>query len=359
MRQHELEADQQRAGERGELERRLPARARRRRRPRRPRGATSSTLLERRAGRAGRAWYCRQSQIENGESRPSWKPNVRSQKTRAACSGFGSSRRIENASSGRASEAERRTRRFARGRRARPGRRPRAATSSSAANFVQPASATERAARRRRRDEPEAPDQERAAGSRRSCSSSTTYCVNGYAAQANASVAAEPRAAEAPARRAPSPSRHEQVEQRSSVKCAAGRSSHFPRPAERPGSRAGRRGRRPGRTCRRAGSRVSQRPFVWMRSRISPSASAAPHAFRSSSTGMCPYGDSPVRDPLRADHARVADVDHVRVARRSGRRGSRPRKTRRRREQPDRPDRARAVAAAGRARPIQTQRPSR
>ena len=37
----------------------------------------------------------------------------------------------------------------------------------------------------------------------------------------------------------------------------------------------------------------SQRPFVWMRSRVSPFASAGPHAFRSSSTGMWPYGHSP------------------------------------------------------------------
>jgi len=34
----------------------------------------------------------------------------------------------------------------------------------------------------------------------------------------------------------------------------------------------------------------SQRPFVWMRSRISPSWFAGPQAFRSSSIGMCPYG---------------------------------------------------------------------
>ena len=37
----------------------------------------------------------------------------------------------------------------------------------------------------------------------------------------------------------------------------------------------------------------SQRPFVWIRSRISPEASAGPHAFRSSSTGKLPHGASP------------------------------------------------------------------
>ena len=54
----------------------------------------------------------------------------------------------------------------------------------------------------------------------------------------------------------------------------------------------------------------SHRPFVWIRSRISPSESAGPQAFSESCTGMCPYGICAVRDPLRADHARVADVDH-------------------------------------------------
>ena len=56
-----------------------------------------------------------------------------------------------------------------------------------------------------------------------------------------------------------------------------------------------------------------------------------------SSTGKWPYGDLSVRDPVGADHARVADVDHVRgahvepdpEARREDGRG---------REQPDRPD---------------------
>jgi hypothetical protein len=37
----------------------------------------------------------------------------------------------------------------------------------------------------------------------------------------------------------------------------------------------------------------SQRPFVWIRSRISPESSAGPHAFRLSSMGKCPQGASP------------------------------------------------------------------
>jgi len=41
------------------------------------------------------------------------------------------------------------------------------------------------------------------------------------------------------------------------------------------------------------GFAVSQRPFVWMRSRTSPLESAGPHVGRLSSTGKCPYGDWP------------------------------------------------------------------
>ena len=38
----------------------------------------------------------------------------------------------------------------------------------------------------------------------------------------------------------------------------------------------------------------SQRPFVWIRSRISPLESAFPQGFRESSIGMWPYGDCPL-----------------------------------------------------------------
>ena len=41
------------------------------------------------------------------------------------------------------------------------------------------------------------------------------------------------------------------------------------------------------------GFEASQRPLVWIRSRISPSASAVPHGFRFPCSGMCPYGISP------------------------------------------------------------------
>ena len=39
----------------------------------------------------------------------------------------------------------------------------------------------------------------------------------------------------------------------------------------------------------------SQRPFAWMRSRIPPSEFSRPHGFRSSVTGIVPYGTSPSR----------------------------------------------------------------
>ena len=52
------------------------------------------------------AWYCPQSQSENGESRPIWKLIVRSKKTRAACSGDGSSRSDEEDERRRDAEAD-------------------------------------------------------------------------------------------------------------------------------------------------------------------------------------------------------------------------------------------------------------
>ena len=51
-----------------------------------------------------RAWYCPQPQIENGDSRSSWKAIVRSQNVRSASPRSGSSRRTENASDGRRDE---------------------------------------------------------------------------------------------------------------------------------------------------------------------------------------------------------------------------------------------------------------
>src|SRR5256714_2334098 len=48
-----------------------------------------------------------------------------------------------------------------------------------------------------------------------------------------------------------------------------------------------------GRYVAAGGLADSQRPFVWMRLRISPLASAAPHGFRLSSTGKWLYGALP------------------------------------------------------------------
>ena len=94
----------------------------------------------------------------------------------------------------------------------------------------------------------------------------------------------------------------------------------------------------------------SQRPFVWMRSRISPAASAGPHAFRLALDREVPPRRLAVRDALRADHAGVADVDHVRrlhvqpdaKAAEEDRGGE---------QDPRRPDRARRRAAPGHADP--------
>ena len=67
----------------------------------------------------------------------------------------------------------------------------------------------------------------------------------------------------------------------------------LPGPAEdRVAGQVGEVGHR-ARRCRPRGFDASQRPLVWIRSRISPSASAMPHGCRSSCTGMWPYGISP------------------------------------------------------------------
>ena len=87
------------------------------------------------------AWYWPQPQSENGESRSSWKPNVRSPKTRAAWSGSGSSSRMRKRRERRADE--RRARSASRAGSRQPfGYVSHSGASSSAANFVQPASAT-------------------------------------------------------------------------------------------------------------------------------------------------------------------------------------------------------------------------
>ena len=139
------------------------------------------------------------------------------------------------------------------------------------------------------------------------------YCVNGHATHANASVAAESRPAEAGARRAPSPS-SASTSKRIDVKCTAGQRVPLAAPAEDRSSPGCRRGTRPGRRCRRAGSRS--------RSGRSSGCGRAPRRRRRPgrtsggrpSTGKCPYGLWPCADAVGADHARVADVDHVRRA---------------------------------------------
>src|SRR5687768_9132650 len=85
-----------------------------------------------------RAWYCPQFQIEKGDSRPSCQPSVRSQNVRAASSTFGSSSRIENAS---AEPTRKPTRKRATRRVFHSGYVAQSGATTSAANFVQPASA--------------------------------------------------------------------------------------------------------------------------------------------------------------------------------------------------------------------------
>ena len=169
-----------------------------------------------------------------------------------------------------------------------------------------------------------------------------TYCVNGYAAQANGSVTAS----RTPPNRRPtssSPSKREQVERdrrrvhgRQLVPAAA--------PAERP--------------VRRHVGLVRDRP---VRVAALVGRLAAPvrlHALTDLTVGVLrpaglqrpldrhvTVGRLAVDDPVRADHARVADVDHVRVAHvepepKAGQ------EDRGRREQPERPDRPRRAGPA-------------
>ena len=185
----------------------------------------SSTPLERRAGRAARAWYCRQSQIENGDSRPSCQPSgaVPEDARRVERVRLEQQDRERGERRGGEAGGERR-------RRPRPPRRSgirdperreqqRARTSSS---------------RRAPTDAPRAhgevtsqKPQIRNAGRIASfVFELETYCVNGYAAHANASVAAR----RVPPKRRPtsaSPSRQSRSNA-IDVACAAGRSSHFP-----------------------------------------------------------------------------------------------------------------------------------
>ena len=193
MRQHELEADQHRGGERGELE---GASAAARTRAARRRRAAPRAPAARGAGRA--------------RPRRGTGPSPRSRTATRGRAGSRTSARRTRAprAAGRARAAgrergERRRRRSRARSGARAAREPfgyasQSGASSSAANFVQPASAT--AAPRAHGEEASQKPQIRNAGMIASfVFEFETYSVNGYAAQANASVAARRVPAEATA----------------------------------------------------------------------------------------------------------------------------------------------------------------
>src|SRR5690349_4152514 len=139
--------------------------------------------------RSGRpAWYCRQSQMENGDSRSSCHDTVRSQNVDAACSGFGSRKRTENATSV-ASAKPATNRSLSRPKRRASGYESQSGATSRLANFVQPDNAAEapRASGHVTRIRPR---MRKKGGIASFVFELETYCVNGYAAQATAKVAA-------------------------------------------------------------------------------------------------------------------------------------------------------------------------
>ena len=91
------------------------------------------------------------------------------------------------------------------------------------------------------------------------------------------------------------------------------------------------------------GFEASQRPLVWIRSRISPSASAVPHGFWLSWIGHVPVGHLAVRDPVRADDPGEADVDHAALGLHVQPDAEAAEEDGRTRQQPDRPDRRRGA----------------
>ena len=182
------------------------------------------------------------------------------------------------------------------------------------------------------------------------------YCVNGYAAQANASVTPSRLP---PNRRPTSPSPSRQSRSNAiDVKCEAGRSSHFPLQPKKRVARGCRRCTTSARRCRRSGSRPRS-------GRSSGSAGGSRRRGRPGRTpsalpsiGKFPYGDWPCDDPLGADRPGEADVDHVRVADvQPDLEAARGRRSRRRAATPAT---AAARSGGGRSRiPIQIVRPSR
>src|SRR5213076_2458862 len=148
------------------------------------------------------------------------KPTVRVQKTCASWNGFGSRSRIEKAASVAAAKPQTKPRLGLL-----PGYVSQSGTTSRDANFVQPESPARkpRAAGLERSQKP----QTRKHGMSASfVFEFETYWVNGYAAHANASTAAS----RWPPKRRPTRKRPSSVSRSSAieVKCAAGKSSHFP-----------------------------------------------------------------------------------------------------------------------------------
>src|SRR4051812_18560895 len=171
-----------------------------------------------------RAWYCPQSQSENGECRSNWETNVRSQKSRSACEGLGSSSSTQKAASVVARNAPAKTS-SGRGLRGPSGYVAQSGTTISDAIFVQPASAVPTP--RPTGDEQSQKPQTRNAGMIASfVFALSAYAVNGYATQAKASVTASRQPPNLlPTRKSPNSriTSHAML-----VKCPAGRSSQRP-----------------------------------------------------------------------------------------------------------------------------------
>ena len=166
MRQRELDGEEHRGGERGELERPL-VRGTTATTPARTIVPTWTTVCSDARSGIPAAWYWPHPQTENGESRPSWKPSVRFQNVSNAVQSEGSRRRIENASAVVTPKA-------AAKRTTDTGRSPERYVSQSgairsAANFAQPASAVA-APRAVGEEASQNPQTRNAASARRSCS---------------------------------------------------------------------------------------------------------------------------------------------------------------------------------------------
>ncbi len=196
------------------------------------------------------AWYWPQSQSENGESRPIWKPTVRSKKTRAACSGDGSRRSTKktaavatrNPSSGRSDLARPQRIRVPGPERQQEQRRE-----------LRPArERDERAAAEVAREHEEAPDEQR--GRDRVVGVRARRVLRERPCRPRERAAAASRG---PPKRRPtsaspnSASRSNRID----VKWTDGQRVPLVRSSRRSRSRGCRRGTTPARTCRRAGSR--------------------------------------------------------------------------------------------------------